>query len=252
MKSILISTLILISANAISQKLNIESIELVKEKMVIYYKLEDANASQQYNVLVYSSKDNYATPLARITGDAGTEVKPGSNKKIEWNMVQELGNYRGEIAIEVRARVYAPFVKITSFDAGKVYKRGKGYPLLWTSGNMGGQLDLELFNGTERVYGERNVPNTGKYEWFIPGSVKPGKDYHLKFTNTRNRDEFVQSSPFRIVPRIPFMIKAGGALLLIGGGAAIISGLGGSDPGGGTTTQENPLEGNPGTPTQKN
>jgi hypothetical protein len=210
-----------------AQKLTLTRLELVREKIVVYYTLEDANPNHEYQVSLYSSKDNFATPLVRVTGDVGTEIKPGKDKKIEWNAFQELGAYRGDISVEVRARVYVPFVKITSFDPGKAYKRGKTHPLLWTSGNMGGQVDIELFSGQDRVYGERNIPNTGKYDLFIPASTKPGKDYRLKFTNTRNRDEFIFSTPFRVVPKIPLLLKAGAAAVLIGGTAAIVSGLGG-------------------------
>jgi hypothetical protein len=244
MKSIFSSLFLLTTLVASAQKLTLNRIELVHEKIVVYYTLEDANPNHEYQVSLYSSKDNFATPLVRVTGDVGTEIKPGKDKKIEWNAYQELGSYRGDISVEVRARVYVPFVKITSFDPKRSYKRGKTHPLLWTSGNMGGQVDIELFNGQDRVYGERNIPNTGKYDLFIPASTKPGKDYRLKFTNTRNRDEFIFSNPFRVVPKISFALKAGGALLLVGGTAAIISGLGGGggkDPG----TTETPLEGPP-------
>ena len=242
MKPIL-TFLFLLTAFALNaQKLTLTRLELAREKIIVYYTLDDSNPNHEYQVSLYSSKDNFATPLVRVTGDVGTEIKPGKDKKIEWNAYQELGAYRGEISVEVRARVYVPFVKITSFDPRKAYKRGKTHPLLWTSGNMGGQVDIELFNGQDRVYGERNIPNTGKYDLFIPASTKPGKDYRLKFTNTRNRDEFIFSTPFRIVPKIPMALKAGGALLLVGGAAAVISGLdsGNNGPGNGTGNEDGP------------
>jgi hypothetical protein len=82
------------------------------------------------------------------------------------------------------------------------------------------------------VHSDRNIPNTGKYEYSIPSSVKPGGEYRLRFTNTRNRDEYIYSPPFRIVPKIPFMVKAGAALVVLGGAAVIFSsGGGGGDNG---------------------
>lgn len=206
-----------------AQTLKIDRIEFVRDKIVVYYSLDDSNENQQYTVDLYSSKDNFATPLIKVSGDVGLEVKPGESKKIEWNILQELGSYKGNLMLEVRARVFVPVVKLTSFDLNKKYKRGKTYPLLWSSGNMGGQIDIDLFEGKNRVGSDRNIPNTGKYEWHLPGSVKPGSNYYLRFTNTRNRDEYIVTGPFRIVPRTPFVVKAG-MLLLIGGGVAVLSG----------------------------
>jgi hypothetical protein len=207
-----------------AQKISLSRIDLEMDKLVVHFSLEDTNPNHTYQISLFSSKDNFATPLTKVTGDVGTEVKAGAEKKIQWNMSQELGAYKGELAIEVRARVFIPFVKLTSFDASQKYKRGKTYPLLWSSGNMGGQIDIDLFEGQNRVDGDRNVPNTGKYEFAISGSVKPGKDYRLKFTNTRNRDEYIFSQPFRIVPKVPFVLKAGGLALIAAGAYFLLSG----------------------------
>jgi hypothetical protein len=217
MKKILAVLIWMIPLAVAAQKISLSRIDVEKDKLVVYFALDDTNPNHNYQVSLFSSKDNFATPLTKVTGDVGTEVKPGSEKKIEWNMVQELGVFKGELAIEVRAGVFVPFVKLTNFDTEKKYKRGKAYPLLWSSGNMGGQIDIDLYDGQSRVNGDRNVPNTGKYEFAIAGSVKPGSGYRLKFTNTRNRDEYIYSQPFRIVPKIPLALKVGGGLLVFGG-----------------------------------
>lgn len=197
-----------------AQKISLSRIDLEMDKLVVHFSLDDTNPNHTYQIALYSSKDNFATPLTKVTGDVGTEVKAGSALTIRWNMAQELGSFKGDLSVEVRARVFVPFVKLTSFDTDRKYKRGKTYPLLWSSGNMGGQIDIDLFDGQDRVDGDRNVPNTGKYEFAISGSVKPGKAYRLKFTNTRNRDEYIYSQPFRIVPKVPFALKAGGIAVI--------------------------------------
>lgn len=218
MKNVLIICLLLFTlSGSNAQKISLSRIDLEMDKLVVYFSLEDTNPNHTYQISLFSSKDNFATPLTKVTGDVGTEVKAGSEKKIQWNMSQELGAFKGDLAIEVRARVFIPFVKLTSFDTSRKYKRGKTYPLLWSSGNMGGQIDIDLFEGQNRVDGDRNVPNTGKYEFAISGSVKPGKDYRLKFTNTRNRDEYIFSQPFRIVPKVPFVLKAGAIVVVATG-----------------------------------
>lgn len=221
-----------------AQKMAIEKIELAREKLVVYYTLDDTNPNHNYQVSLYSSKDNFAAPVTRVTGDVGNEVKPGAQKKIEWNMAQELGAYKGTLSIEVRAGVFVPVVKLSGFNPDMKYKRGKTYPILWTSGNNGGQIDIDLYDAQDRVHSDRNIPNTGKYEYSIPASAKAGSEYRLKFTNTRNRDEYIYSPPFRIVPKIPFMVKAGAALLVLGGVAVLVSSGGGGGDNGNTDGQK--------------
>ena len=217
----LIVTLFLLSPIIVSsQKLRITSIDVSGGRLVVEYLLEDNNQANLYQVNLYASADNYAQPLTKVSGDIGVDIKPGS-KKIEWQIIEELGALEGEIAVEVRARVHNPFLKVASIDAGRKFKRGNAYPLVWTSGNMGGQVDIDLFNGKERVKSDRNIPNTGKYEWYIDGSLKPGSDYHLRFTNTRNRDEFIDSNVFSIIPKIPMLAKIG-AVVAVGGGVAAV------------------------------
>lgn len=176
---------------AAAQKVDIDWIELAGEKIIVHYTLEDANPVHEYQVSLFSSKDNFAAPLTKVAGDVGAEIKPGADRKIEWSIVQELAGYKGDMSLEVRAKVFLPFVKIAGFDTKKTYKRGKTHPLTWNSGNRSGTIDIELFDGKDRVQRDPNVANTGKYEWVILPSIKPGSNYRLRFTDTKNREELV-------------------------------------------------------------
>ena len=233
-----------VSLPSIAQKISISWVEIAGNKLIIHYNLDDTNPNHEYAVSVFSSKDNFSAPLTKVTGDVGNEVIPGSNKSITWSITDELGNYRGDIELEIRSKVFLPFLKLTNFEGEKKYKRGKNYPIVWTSGNLNGQVDLELYSKEDRVLRESNIPNTGKYDWFIPGNVKPGKEYRIKFTNTRNREEVVYSKVFRIVPKIPTALKFG-ALAVIGGGIAALGGGGGGKSG---STDSGVLVGHPSTP----
>lgn len=206
----IIGCLTLASHICLSQEMNIDYIEFSGRNVVVHYNLDDgANSARQFLVQLYSSQDNYSTPLTRITGDFGTEVSAGIDKKIVWDITKELGAaYKGDIGLELRGRVYVPFVKIQELDEGKVFKRGKNYPLNWTSGNLSGQVNIELFKDKkERLWGENNVSNVGKFDWFIPNSIKKGSNYTLKFTNAKDRNDVVYSKPFVIKPRIPLFAK---------------------------------------------
>jgi hypothetical protein len=200
----------LISHCVSGQELNIDYIEFAGRNVIVHYDLDDGtNSNRQFLVQLYSSQDNYTTPLTRISGDVGTEVSAGFDKKIVWDITKELGStYKGEIALELRGRVYVPFVKLQGLDAGKVFKRGKNYPLNWTSGNLTGHVNIELFNEkNERLWGENNVSNVGKFDWFIPTGVRKGNNYVLKFTNTKDRNDVVYSKPFVIKPKISMVVK---------------------------------------------
>lgn len=227
-----------------AQVITMEKIMLNEGVIEVYYTLDDSNPVNEYQVALYSSKDNFATPLTKVSGAIGNEVKPGDFHMITWEALEEIGKYEGELALEIRARVYIPFVKIAGFEEDAKFKKGVAYPMLWTSGNKGGQIDIELYKGQSRVGGDRNVPNSGKYEYAFPG-VKSGKDYRLKFTNTRNRDEFTYTGSFRIVPRIPLVVKVGSLAAVAVGAYMLINNA--SDGGTDTNTVDS-LEGPPNFP----
>lgn len=215
---------------AIGQKVSINKVDLDGDKIIVYYDLEDANTNHEYLLNLYSSNDNYTNPLKNVIGDAGAEVKPGVNKKMIWNIRQEYGGYKGRIALEIRGRVYTPFVKLQDFSTSKSYKRGKTYNISWKPGSTN-PIHLELYKGNLRLDGSMNHPNNGVYTLSLPKDAKPGKDYRLKISDSRNNDEVIFSPFFKVVPKIPMAAKAAGGVLLIGGGVAAAGLLGGSDSG---------------------
>jgi hypothetical protein len=204
--------------SAWAQNLAIDFIEFSGRNVIVHYNLDDGgNSNRLFLVQLFSSQDNFSTPLTRVSGDFGPEIAAGFDKKIVWDITQELGAFKGDIALELRGRVYVPFVKIKEIEEGRVFKRGKNYPVNWTSGNLSGQVNIELFNDDgERIWGENNVPNVGKFDWYVQGNIKKGKNYRLKFTNAKDRNDVVFSKPFTIKPKIPLLVKIG-SLAVIGG-----------------------------------
>jgi hypothetical protein len=207
-----------------AQKVAVKKVELAGEKIIVYYDLEDSNPNNEYQIFLYSSQNNYTTALTHVKGDVGNEVRPGS-KKIEWNVREELGPYKGKIALEVRGKVYAPFAKLQNFDVSRKYKRGKTYPLGWKAGSQN-PIHIELYKGSQRVTGELNHPNNGSYQLSIPPKVKPGDDYRIKLTDSKNSDEVIYSGYFRVTPKVPMLLKVA-PILAVGGIAAVVIGAGG-------------------------
>jgi len=229
MKKLIITTAVialgLASTTSFSQSVEIDFIEFRENNIVVHYNLDDgANSNRQFLVQLYSSQDNFTTPLTRVSGDFGTEVSAGFDKKIVWDITKELGAFKGDIALELRGRVYVPFVKIKDIEEGQVFKHGRNYPLNWTSGNLSGTVNIELFNSDgERLWGENNVANVGKFDWFIPGNIKKGSNYKLKFTNTRDRNDIVYSPSFVIRPKIPLLAKVGAAAVVLGATVILVN-----------------------------
>lgn len=238
MRNVFTIMLLAAFATAEAQTVEIKSIELAGEKIIVLYDLQDPNPNNEYKLELYASRDNFVAPLTRVTGDIGSEVTPGLNKKITWNIKEEYGGYKGRISLEVRGTVYSPFVKLKDFDAGRTYKRGKSYSMSWKPG-ASNPINIELYKGGQRIGGEMNQPNNGGHTFFIPAQSKKGNDYRIKISDTRNSDDILYTKDFKVRAKIPLLLKAL-PVLAIGGAAAFLGGGSSSPDPGGTSDPEIP------------
>lgn len=225
MRTYLTLMAIALSSIAIAQNVTIKKVELAGDKVLVYFDLDDSNSSHEFSLNMYASRDNFTVPLAKVKGDVGQEIKPGPNKKIEWRIIEEYGGYKGKLALEIRGKVYVPFVKLQNFGTEQSYKRGKSYSLNLKAGSTN-PIHVELYKGSQRVSGEMNHPNNGAYTLTIPSTAKPGSDYRLKITDSRSNDDVVYSPLFKVKPKVPTVVKLllpvaviGGAVVALGGGS---------------------------------
>ena len=219
MRKLLFFWCLTFSFSTLSQDFLVKRVELTLGKINIYYDLVDTFA-RGYTINMYSSRDNFIAPLQKITGDAGLEVKPGLNKKIVWDAPAELGpDFDDKVALEVRGRAYIPFVRFDRFEEYKTLKRGKPYMINWTGGTPQNILHFELYKGEKKTgVNFTDVANTGKYKMTLPNSVKRGKDYRFKITDTKNKDEIVYTDKFAVKPKVPLVVKA---IPVVGVGALV-------------------------------
>jgi hypothetical protein len=230
MRGILLFLSFWITATVMAQTVTIKKVELSGENVIVTYDLEDSNPNNEYLLNLYSSRDNYNAPLVSVTGDVGMEIKPGADKKITWNILKEYGNYKGKLALEIRGKVYVPFVRLQNFDAAKSYKKGKSYPVTWKVGGSN-PINIELYKGGQRISGDINQPNNGVHTLFIPKHAVPGKDYRLKISDARNSEEVIYTPYFKIAPGIPMWAKAAGGAVVVGVIVFIATSGGDPDPG---------------------
>ena len=228
MKRIFPLALFLLPLLSNGQNFTITRVEVVADKVNLYYDLADSDPSRGYTIKVFSSKDNYITALEKVSGDVGLEVKVGGNRKIVWNAKEELGpDFNGKVALEVRGRIYIPFIRLDNMYESM--KRGKPYKVTWTGGTQQNILNFDLYKGESKVTSFPNVSNVGYNTFVLPTSVKPSKDYRFIITDTRNKDQIVLSEPFAVKRKVPLLLKVVPVILLGGAIAALSKGTSGPE-----------------------
>lgn len=223
MRYLVFVILLLLTIESFGQQFTIKRVEIEGNNVNLYYDLLDETPQRTYTVTIYSSHDNFVSQLVRVNGAVGLEVKPGSNKKIIWNAEKELGSdFSGKVGLEVRGRVYIPFVRLDGLN--KKFKRDKPYEITWTGGTQQNILNFELYRNEEKITTFPNIANVGLYTLTMPTTVKPGKGYKFKITDTKNKDQIVYSVPFAVGRKVPLLLKVLPVALLGGGIYALVSG----------------------------
>lgn len=225
---IIILWVTVISQKSLAQEFTISKVEITSESVILHYNLIDTTRNRAYTINVYTSKDNFIAPLQKVTGDVGLEVKPGTNRRIVWNSKEELGSsFNGDVELEVRGRLYIPFIRFNDFSDGLVMKRGKVKTITWTGGSRQNILNFAIYKGENYLDVIPNVANSGTYDMVLPTSLKPGKGYFFVVSDSKNRDQVVKTSSFVVKRKVPLLLKIIPVALV----AALIPSLsgGGSD-----------------------
>lgn len=229
MKQIALILSILAIGNCYAQEFTIRKTEISGESIIIHYDLIDTVKSRTYTVSVYSSRDNFLSPLQKVKGDQGLEVRPGAQKRIVWSAKEELGaTFRGDVELEIRGRVYIPFVKFNGFQEEQVIKRGKPVIMTWSGGTRQNILNFSIYRGDKYIDVIPNVANSGSYELTLPKSIKPGKGYYFLVSDSKNKDQVMRTPTFIVKRKIPLALQAA-PIVLIGGAAYLLTRPKGND-----------------------
>jgi hypothetical protein len=200
-----------------AQKATIRRIEQTADELVVYYDLEDTEKSRTFLMQLFSSTNNFSAPLDHVSGDVGIDVKPGVNRKISWGIRRELGDkFVGDIQLEIRGKLYVPFIAVDLAKNGNVIKRAKPTELNWRGDTNGEMLNFSLFRRKELVTVIPNLPNTGKAEITLPGKIKPGDGYHFVINEVGNKEHTIKTGEFRVKERIPLLVKMIPAAVVVG------------------------------------
>jgi Ser-Thr-rich glycosyl-phosphatidyl-inositol-anchored membrane family len=192
------------------------------ERVTVAYDLESNNKGKRFNVLVYSSHDNYAKALS-VAGDAGENVASGNGKQIVWEAKRDLPSaFNADVQIKIKAipqvdlsaMVFQPLTLNT-------YKKGRSISIKWSGGNPSDKLTLELYKeGDQNRVIASTIDNRGNYDWKIPQDVK-GKNYSFRLASTASPAQNAESEKFSIKSRTPLAVKIA-PVILVGAGAAFL------------------------------
>ncbi len=224
-----ISTIIILSLSGLQvfgQELIVKNIEYKNNLVELTYNIQDTLVGRYYTVRLYSSYDNFLSPLKDVTGDVGLEIKPGGDRVITWDAAKELGSsFSGSVSLELRGRIYVPFINIDWFEDIKSLKQKHKYNITWTGGRPTNILNFDLYRGDTKITTFPNVANVGHYELMLPKQVPPGKNYRFRISDSKNKDEVVFSHPFRIKRSIPLAATASVPILAAAGIYLVLTNL---------------------------
>ena len=189
-------------------------------KVLLSYDVVGAKPNQSFSLDLYSSHNNFSTPLKHVSGDIGKNIPTGTGKKVNWDAAAELGNFNGQVTFKVKGEMIPLAFELKGPVNGASARRGKNMNILWEGGKPDQVVLFELLKDNNRVLSLGETKNSGQYAWRIPKKFAKGT-YSIKLTAGQ---EVKQSALFKVKARIPMLVKllpilaVGGAVVVLGGG----------------------------------
>lgn len=205
---LVVIVLLFFTSNVHAQELKITGLERQNDNIIIHYDLRDSIPDRVYTINLYASVDDYINPLSEVSGNIGLEVKPGGKRKIIWNAKEELGDaFSGDVSLEMRGRIYIPFIRLDGFGDYKKFKRKKVYKITWAGGRGDQVLNFNVYKGDRKVTAFPNIANVGEYNLKFE-NIKSGRKYYFKIEDSKNKDDVIITETFKIKAKVPFALKA--------------------------------------------
>lgn len=185
------------------------------ERVIITYDISGATG-KKYTVKVYSSHNNFSTPLSMVGGDVN-EVTAGTGKRIEWNARAEMVEYSGDITFELRAD---PVAAALSVKTPSGVKRGKTTTISFDGTKPGENVRIDLVKSNVVVNQIGNTSDGNRYVWTVPTDVAKGSDYQVRITTAGGQSASsgsfsVKSKTSPLVYIIPGVVVVGVVVFLV-------------------------------------
>jgi hypothetical protein len=219
----LATALSFVSCIAFSQSIENVSAKFADGKVSITYDLK-GKETQEYEIRVYSSHNQFSVTLRNVSGEVGRKIKSGTGKLIEWD-ANELVNYNGELTFKLRGEVMAGGLRFSNPVVGSSFRRGKTASIKWEGGKQNDNAQIELLKGGQKISSAPAFKNLGSYDYPFPADLQKGNDYTLRLLTS---GQTIVSPVFAVKSKIPLLLKLSPIVVV----AAVVGFLGG---GGGDT-----------------
>jgi len=146
----------------------------------VKYNIIGARQNQYFNIDLYVSTDGgktYKGPLKQVTGDVGLALPGGTGKKIVWDVFNEMPEFGGQVAFDVRAVVVEE--QKTSQTKVKDKKKDTGHHF-FIGYNGSNTSPIGLITGV-----------TGKVGFYISGRLNPG--LFTQYTYETNNNGIIEN-----------------------------------------------------------
>lgn len=215
-KCLCLSVSLLAAVELYSQSVENVKATLFDDHVTITYDLRTPIPDQEFTITLYSSVNNFTTPLTKVNGDVGPGIKPGLGKSINWEAKNELGDFDGEVVFEIRGLAILnvkPYA-FSNISKETKAKRGKILNIEWSGGRSGDAITLQLMKSGQVNSTITRTTNTGGYSWQVPKNTAKG-EYQLFMIVAGNT---LMSEPFKIRAKTPAIVKIA-PMILLGGTA---------------------------------
>jgi len=205
---VLTQFILLINLPGVAQSIENIRVEVSGDKVLVNYDLEHDNPSEKFQLKIYSSANGFSDHLIMVKGDIGDRIVQGKNKQIVWYARQELGEFKGEVTVEIRLFESKSSFYILNPYAKTSVKRASELRLNWSGGLAGDKLEIDLYKDGKRLRSiGNNIENTGDLKWTIASDIKPGSKYQVKLQSSEDPSINAFSGNFSIKRKIPLLAK---------------------------------------------
>ena len=205
-------------SHAFCQELDSITMSMENGKVVVRYDFLDGEEDTDYEMYLYSSHDNFTSPLQLTTGDVGKHVRIGSSKVIYWDAQKELGVFKGDISLKIKGSIYEPFIEFQNISKDLKIKKGETYRFRWKKNDKTKKILLHIKRHGVPAIEPILMDNSGEFTWIVPKSTKTGKGYTIQIMDIENnlREETSKS----------FALKGKPTWAFIAVPAAVVAGVG--------------------------
>ncbi len=239
-RSMAMIALCFVSQLAFGQQIKNLTVSKSEDDVIIRFDLRSAVSPQElYDVQIFSSHDNYTTPLEFKKGKS-KDVFPGLAMTYIIDAKKTFSGFKGDVDFRVVATLtFIPLTMVEPKEEIKV-KAGKSVQLAWKGGkeNDTYKLDYSKEGGSWTTIDDKISDK--KYTWYVPKKAKGGI-YSVKLTSSEDRSKAVYSGNIQIKKKTSAFVIIIPTALAVGAVAYLLtSGGGGGDEPCDTTDPSSP------------